>query len=220
MTDIIRQTAFNAAIFDLDGTLFDSMWFWSGIDERFLARKGINEVPEDYLLAIAHLGVEETAKYTKERFNLIETPEEMMKEWYDEALLFYKNDVKFKKGAYEYLKRLYDRGVKLAIATASQEDLFMPALVRLGADKFFSACATVGECGRTKEYPDIYELACRKLGVSTAETVVFEDICAAICGAKSGGFVTVGVYDSVSARDEALIREKADLFIKSFEELL
>ncbi len=211
---------FKAAIFDLDGTLFDSMPFWNGIDERFLKGKGIEEVPEDYLLAIAHLGAEETARYTKERFGLKESPEEMMKEWYDEALLFYKNDVEFKDGAYDYLKGLHDRGVKLAIATASQEDFFMPALIRLGADKFFSACATVNECGKIKEFPDVYELACRKLGVSVAETVVFEDIYTAVCGAKSGGFYTVGVSDSVSLRDEALIRAKADVFITSFTELI
>ena len=219
MTDI-RIPDFKAAIFDLDGTLFDSMWFWNGIDERFLAGKGIKEVPEDYLLAIAHLGAEETAIYTKERFGLKESPEEMMKEWYDEALLFYKNDVKFKKGAYEYLKRLYESGVKLAVATASREDLFMPALERLGADRFFSACATVNECGRIKEFPDVYELACKKLGVSVSDTFVFEDIYAAVCGAKKGGFFTVGVYDSLSSRDEALIREKADIYITGFDELL
>ena len=216
----LKNMDFKAAIFDLDGTLFDSMWFWNGIDERFLASRGIDDVPEDYLLAIAHLGAKETAVYTKERFGLSESPEEMMQEWYDEALAFYRNDVRFKPGAYEYVKKLHDRGVKLAVATASQHDLFMPALERLGAADFFSAFATVNECGKIKEFPDIYELACRKLGATASETVVFEDIYAAICGAKSGGFYTVAVYDSVSGRDMAKIREKADLFITGFEELL
>lgn len=211
---------FSAAVFDLDGTLFDSMYFWNHIDEVFLARMGINQVPEDYLLAIAHLGAEETANYTKERFGLDMSPAEMMQIWFDDALDFYRNGVTLKKGAYEYLCRLRENGVKLAVATASNEALYLPGLKRTGIDGFFEAFATVDECERKKGFPDVYSLACRKLGVPDSDAVVFEDIYVAVCGAKDGGFRTVGVYDETSKRDTELIRAKADAFIMDFTELL
>ncbi len=219
MTDPILGE-FSAAVFDLDGTLFDSMYFWNHIDEVFLNQVGIDEVPEDYLLAIAHLGAEETALYTKERFGLDMGPEEMMRIWSDEAHEFYKNSVTLKTGAYEYLKKLYDGGVKLAVATASSEDLFLPGMKRTGIDGFFTAIAAVGECARKKGFPDVYRLACRRLGVPDSEAIVFEDIYMAVKGAKDGGFRTVGVYDETSGRDTELIRSTADLFITDFTELL
>ena len=101
MIDLINPD-FKAAIFDLDGTVFDSMGFWNRIDERFLAHNGVDIVPEDYPLAIAHLGAEETALYTKERFGINKSPEEMMSEWNADAVNFYTNEVTLKKGAYEY----------------------------------------------------------------------------------------------------------------------
>lgn len=209
-----------AAVFDLDGTLFDSMTFWSSIDAVFLAKRGINEVPEDYLLAIAHLGAAETAVYTKQRFGLTETPEEMMNEWHEQAVQFYRNDVQLKPGALQYLQKLKAAGLKLGVATASSKELYIPALERLGIRPMFSAFAEVDECERKKGFPDVYELACKRMGADAAETVVFEDIYIAVRGAKDGGFRTVGVYDSTSARDTDRIKETADHFIMSFTELL
>ena len=208
-----------AAVFDLDGTLLDSMRCWSDIDERFLAKRGINKVPDDYMLAIAHLGAAETAIYTKERFGLSDTPEELMREWHDDAVNFYTNEVELKPGAHAYLDKLKAAGVKLAVATASSEELYIPALKRCGIYGHFGTVASVNECVRKKGFPDVYELACERLGVSAAETVVFEDILVAIRGAKAGGFRTVGVYDEASERDAELIRAECDLYIRSFAEL-
>lgn len=219
MTDPILGE-FEAAVFDLDGTLLDSMYFWNHIDEMFLKEVGIDEVPEDYLLAIAHLGAEETAKYTKERFGLDMTPDEMMKIWFDEALDFYRNRVTLKPGAYDYLQKLRSSGVKLAVATASEEALYLPAIRRTGIEDFFGAFATVDECVRKKGFPDVYRLACRRLSVPESAAVVFEDIYIAVKGAKAGGFRTVGVYDETSARDAESIKATADLFIRDFRELL
>ena len=219
MTDAILGT-FTAAVFDLDGTLFDSMPFWNHIDEWFLGQLGINEVPADYLLDIAHLGAEETALYTKKRFGLDMEPAEMINMWQGKARDFYRNEVTLKPGVSAYLKKLRDGGVRLAVATASSEDLFLPGMKRTGIDGFFTAVAAVGECERKKGFPDVYQLACRRLGVPDSEAVVFEDIYIAIKGAKDGGFRTVGVYDKTSERDADLIRSTADLFITDFTELL
>lgn len=209
---------FKGAIFDLDGTLLDSMWVWKQIDRDFLARRGI-EVPPDYMLAVAHLGAYQTAVYTIERFGFTETPEQLIAEWTEMAIDFYKNNVELKKGAYEYLEMLYNKGVKLAVATANDSMLYEPALDHTGIRRFFSAVVNVNEVERKKGFPDIYILACEKMGVKPCESVVFEDIYLGIKGARDGGFGTVCVYDETSADDEDKIREIADLYIRDFQEL-
>lgn len=208
------------AIFDLDGTLMDSMWFWSELDGIYLRSKGIMTIPEDYLLEIAHLGSYETAVYTKRRFGIPETPEEMMKEWHSMSIDFYTHKVKLKEGALDYLKLLRGRGIKLAVATANDEDLYIPALKLTGIEGFFDAVVNVSEVERKKGFPDIYLLACERMGVRAEESVVFEDILLGIKGAKAGGFKTVGVYDETSERDAEEIEKEADMFIHSFNELL
>ncbi len=210
---------FEAAIFDLDGTLLDSMWVWKQIDRDFLAKRGI-EVPPDYMLAVAHLGAYQTAVYTIERFGFRNTPEELITEWTKMAVDFYTDRVQLKKGAYEYLEMLYNKGVKLAVATANDKLLYEPALDHTGIRRFFSAVVNVDEVERKKGFPDIYWLACEKMGVKAENSVVFEDIYQGISGAKDGGFKAVGVYDETSAEDEEKIRSRADLYIRDFSELI
>lgn len=208
------------AIFDLDGTLMDSMGFWSELDGIYLRSKGIDTIPEDYLLEIAHLGSYETAIYTKKRFSIPETPEEMMKEWHSMSIDFYANKVALKEGALNYLKLLKSRGVKLGVATANDEDLYIPALKLTGIDNLFDAVVNVSEVERKKGFPDIYLLACERMGVKAEESVVFEDILLGIKGARAGGFKTVGVFDETSERDVPEIKRIADKFIVSFKELM
>lgn len=208
-----------AAIFDLDGTLLDSMWVWKQIDHDFLAKRGI-EVPPDYMLAVAHLGAYQTAVYTAERFGFSETPEELIAEWTEMAIDYYTNKVELKAGAYEYLSSLKKKGVKLAVATANDKALFMPALKHTEILDFFDAVVNVDEVERKKGFPDIYWLACEKMGVEPRDAVVFEDIYQGVCGARDGGFKTVGVYDDTSAEDSEKIRCTADYYIKDFTELI
>ncbi len=210
---------FKAAIFDLDGTLMDSMWFWKEIDNIFLKERGISPVPEDYMHAIAHLGVYETALYTIDRFGFKETPEELIKVWSDMAIDFYENEVTLKKGAYEYLNALKSKGIKLAVATANDEYLYLPALKKTGIYDMFDVIVNVGEVERKKGFPDIYLLACERMGTAVSETLVFEDIYIAVCGACDGGFRTVGVFDKTSEGDAERIKKKADKFIYDFDEL-
>lgn len=209
-----------AAIFDLDGTLFDSMCLWSDIDRRFFEKRRL-ELPEDYMLSIAHLGLYETAVYTKKRFGFTDTPEELIAEWNGMALDFYSNEVTLKKGAGEYLRRLKSRGILLAVATANGRELFEPALRHTGIIDLFDAVVSSDEVERKKGFPDIYLLACKKLGgVLPTETVVFEDILLGIKGAIDGGFHTVAVFDETSAGNEAELRALAERYIYDFTELV
>ena len=215
-----KMNNFKAAIFDLDGTLFDSMTLWADIDRYFFSKRGI-EIPEDYMVSIAHLGMYDTAVYTKNRFELAESPEELIAEWSEMALRFYSEEVMLKKGAAEYLRQLKEKGIPLAVATANGRHLFEPALKHTGIDGLFDAVVSSDEVERKKGFPDIYLLACKKLGgISAAETVVFEDILLGIKGAKDGGFQTVAVYDETSAGNETELRALADRYIYDFTEMM
>lgn len=208
-----------AAVFDLDGTLLDSMHIWNEIDCAFLTRRGI-AVPADYMLEVAHLGSYQTAVYTKKRFGLSESPEEMIAEWLEMAIRFYAEEAALKKGAFDYLSALHESGVRLAVATANSPELYLPALRRTGTLSLFGAVVNIDEVKRSKGFPDIYRLACERLNVKEEEAAVFEDLYLGVKGAKDGGFYTVGVYDPTSAADEAKIRALADRYILDFTEMI
>lgn len=207
------------AIFDLDGTLIDSMGLWRQIDEEFLGKRGI-DVPEDYSAQIAPMGVEETAIYTKKRFEFDDTIEDIIKEWYDMALDAYSNRIMLKPGAGKYLEFLKKRGVKLSIATASDIKLVIPVLTNNKVLDLFENITTIKEVDRGKGYPDVYIRAAQKMGLLPNECAVYEDILQGIKGANSGGFYTVGVYDYWSESDKDDIVMLADKYIENYEDLV
>ena len=210
---------YQGAIFDLDGTILDSMGVWRQIDVEFLGRRGIS-VPPDYLEAITPLGFDRAAEYTLRRFSLPESREEIVREWYLMAENAYRYQVELKEGAGEWLNRLKSLNIPLAVATSSDEALFVPALKRTGIYDCFDAFVTVKEVARGKGFPDIYEKAAGRIGCVPEQCVVFEDILQGIRGAKMGGFCAVAVYDEDSAHEEQAMRDAADYFIYSFRQLL
>lgn len=210
---------YQGAIFDLDGTILDSMGVWRQIDVEFLGRRGIS-VPPDYLEAITPLGFDRAAEYTIRRFSLPESREEIVREWYLMAENAYRYQVELKEGAGEWLNRLKSLNIPLAVATSSDEALFVPALKRTGIYDCFDAFVTVKEVASGKGFPDIYEKAAGRIGCVPEQCVVFEDILQGIRGAKMGGFCAVAVYDEDSAHEEQAMRDAADYYIYSFRQLL
>ena len=210
---------YQGAIFDLDGTILDSMGVWRQIDVEFLGRRGIS-VPPDYLEAITPLGFDRAAEYTIRRFSLPESREEIVREWYMMAENAYRYQVELKEGAGEWLNRLKSLNIPLAVATSSDEALFVPALKRTGIYDCFDAFVTVKEVARGKGFPDIYEKAAGRIGCVPEQCVVFEDILQGIRGAKMGGLCAVAVYDEDSAHEEQAMRDAADYYIYSFRQLL
>lgn len=210
---------YQGAIFDLDGTILDSMWVWEEIDRKFLGKRNL-EVPEDYMEAIAPLGFDRAAEYTIRRFQLPETPEQIIREWYGMAEEAYQNRVGLKDGAGEYLAHLKKRNIPVAAATSSEEALFLPALKRNGIYRYFDAFITVKEVPRGKGFPDIYEEAARRIGCEPRSCVVFEDIRQGIQGAASGGFGTVAVHEERNTDDREVLRACADYYIYSYRSLL
>lgn len=210
---------YKGAIFDLDGTLFDSMGIWKDVDLAFFNRRGI-EMPDDYQECIKDMHFKSMAIYTKERFNLPDDINDIMDEWCELCFDEYENQIGLKDGVYDYLISLKDKGIKLAYATANTTGLSEVCLKSNGIYELFDACAYLHETKSDKSDPDVYLLACERLGLIPSECIVFEDILPGIQGAKKGGFTVCGVYDKFSEKDECDIRKIADYYIKSFNELL
>ena len=206
-----------AYIFDLDGTLFDSMNIWSQVDVEFLEKRGI-AVPADYGNKISAMTFPEAAAYTKKRFNLPDTEESVMLEWNSMAAYSYGHTVRMKPHAKEYLSALRERGAKLAVATSLMPQLCESALRNHGIDFWFHAICRADEVGHGKSRPDVFLLAAQKLGVESRDCIVFEDILFAVKSAKSIGMTVCGVYDKASANDWQEIKKVADYAIRHFQD--
>lgn len=207
------------AIFDMDGTIIDSMWVWNRIDMDYLKRRG-TDVPPDLLENIGHLSFNETAKYFKDRFNLSESIEDIQKEWNDMAFNEYSNNVTLKPGVKKFLNILKTKKVKISLATSNSLPLIEAVLKNNGIYKFFDSITTTDEVERGKNFPDIYLLAAKKIGLAPNECIIFEDILPAIIGAKASGAKVIGVHDFYSKNQMNDIMEKADSYIFEYNELI
>ena len=206
-----------AYIFDLDGTLLDSMGVWKQIDVDFLKSRGF-DVPPDYISAVSSLSFPEAAKYTIRRFNLSESVEDLLNEWNSMAIYAYGNTVPLKPNAREYLQALKKQNVKLAIATSLPAALYEPALQNHGIKDLFDIICSTDEVAHGKTKPYIFILTAQKLGVSPAMCIVFEDILQAIQSAKKAGMTVYGVYDKTSSEQWELIKNTADSVIYDFKD--
>lgn len=210
---------FKGVIFDLDGTLFDSMGIWKEVDIAFFKNHGMR-MPSDYQDKIKDMHFKTMAIYTKERFHMRSSVESIMDEWCELCFDKYANDVPLKKGVKEFLDLLKENNIKIAFATANTTELSEVCLKNNGIFEYFDTGSYLHETLTDKSDPDVYFLACERMGLSPDECIVFEDLLAGIKGAVKGGFTVCGVYDKHSRRDTENIKRIADYYINSFEELL
>ena len=208
-----------AAIFDLDGTLIDSMGLWNSIDINYLKKFNL-AVPERLQDDICHLNFQETAAYFKDRFNIPDSLDKIMADWHNMAYDAYCTSIKLKKGVVEFLQFLKDSNIKIALATSNSNDLLEASLKANKIYDFFDAITTTSEVERNKEFPDVYLLAAKKLSVAPESCMVFEDLPTAIKGAKKGNMKVVGIYDAWNEDQWSLIKSLSDYSIKDYRELL
>ena len=205
------------AIFDLDGTLLDSMGVWDGAGEKYLARKG--RIPAPGLREILRpMTMAETAEYFRKEYGVPGSIEDICGEI--NALIEdgYVNFLPMKEAAGEFLRKLKEHGVRMCVATATDRPLAEGALRRLGVEGFFRGILTCSETGCGKDRPDIFLKALALLGTAMEETVVFEDSLHAIKTAKAAGFKVAAVYDASADGNREEIRACADWYLGSFNE--
>ena len=212
-----KKMDFNAAIFDLDGTILDSMDVWEHIDIQFLKKRNL-PVPENYVTEICARSFEEAAQYTIDLFGLQETVEGIIEEWNNMAVEEYSNHVGLLPYALDYLLCLKEHGIKLAVATGLPEKLYMPCLKNNSILELFDALCSTDEVQRGKEYSNVFELAARKLGVAPEHCIVFDDVLPAIKSAKAASMLAGGIYDKYSADQRAEIERIADIYLLNFRQ--
>lgn len=207
---------FEAAIFDLDGTLLNSMDVWEQIDISFLQKRGL-PIPDDYVTEICARSFEEAAQYTIDLFGLSETVDDIIKEWNDMAAYEYAHNVKIQPYALDYLFRLKSCGIKLAVATGLSKELFMPCLTNNSVLELFDTLCSTDEVLRGKEFPDVFELAAKRLQIAPERCIVFDDVLPAVKSAKQAKMIVCGVYDKYSAHNKTAIEKIADYYILDFK---
>ena len=208
-----------AVIFDLDGTLIDSTSVWKKIDQKFFNSRGM-EVPANYAEEIAHIGLKEAAILTKEKYHIEGSIDDILNEWHEMSKQQYLEEISLKDHVYEYLKKLKDNGIKLAVATANKKELYEPCLKRLGIFEFFDFIADVDTVQAGKNSVKLYNYVAEMLNEKCEEIAVFEDIYIGLKTAFENNYISVAVYDKNSQKDDELKKKYSHLYINDFKELL
>lgn len=206
------------AIFDMDGTLLDSMPVWEHASERYLQGKGI-AVEEKLSEILFSMSMRQGAEYVKEKYGLEEGIDTIVAGVNEIVFTAYEKEVQPKEGIRELLEELRGRGIPMAVATSTDRPMVETALRRTGLEPYFARIFTCTEAGAGKAEPDIFYAAAEFLGTDTGETWVFEDALYAIRTAKAAGFPVVGIYDETSRREQDGIRALADIYLRDWNEM-
>lgn len=206
----------SGAIFDMDGTLLDSMFIWDTIGADYLKSRGITP-RENLNETFKNMSLYQAACYYRTEYGLTDSPEEIMRGVNKKIEHLYYEKVPAKEGVSAFLARLKQSGVKICAATATDRHLAESALKRTGLLLFFSEIFTCTSVGHGKDEPDIFLAAQQFLGTPKSETWVFEDALYAVRTAKTAGFPVVGVYDKHEKHTET-VQTLSDKYIRSFLE--
>lgn len=204
-----------AVIFDLDGSLVDSMWMWRTIDIEYLGRFGIS-LPEDLQSKIEGMSFNETAIYFKENFHIPDSLDRIKDDWNRMAWDKYANEVPLKPGIPEFLEDCRTNGIKLGIATSNSRELVENIALVHGLKDYFSCIMTGCDVGKGKPAPDIYLAVARELGVNPERCLVFEDIIPGIQSGLSAGMRVCAVDDEYSVHQREEKRGLANYYIEDY----
>lgn len=207
---MVRLGEIEGAIFDMDGTILDSMAMWENIGSSYVKMKGKIPAP-DLDEVIKSMSFEESARYIKKHYQFDEAIDFMMDEVNQMVKENYQGKIKGKPFVKEFLESLRNKGVPMCVATATDESLVRICLKRLELLHYFQEIFTCRKVGAGKEQPDIYEAALQRLGTDKEKTFVFEDVLHAVKTAKRAGFPVAALYDESSGDDWEEIKGLADV---------
>lgn len=205
------------AIFDLDGTLLDSMGTWARLSAEYAREHGYEPDPE-FLEALRPVALRQAAEMMIDRYGLSESVDEIVDIFLDRVGYFFDNVFELKPGVRAFVRALRERGIPCCVATAAERTHTEKALTRLDLIDAFDFLLTTDEVGKSKMFPDIFLTSAERLGVPMEACVVFEDSLYAMTTAKRAGFPVAAIYESEAVGDLNAIRRVSDVFMRSFEE--
>lgn len=207
----------SACIFDMDGTILDSMGMWGQIDIDFMASRHL-AMPDHLQQDIEGLSMSQTAEWFIHRFHLTDAPEDLMREWNNMARDEYRYKIALKPHADIFLDHLKACGIHLAIATSNSRELVEASYEKHHLAQWFQVCITADEISLGKPAPDVYLEAAHKLKIASEECLVFEDIIPGIQAGHNAGMKVVAVEDRYSHEIADEKKRQADWFIEDYEE--
>ncbi|TCS79079.1 HAD superfamily hydrolase (TIGR01509 family) [Muricomes intestini] len=208
-----------AVIFDLDGSLVDSMWIWPEVDNLYMKKYNL-EAPENFEKGIEGKSYTETAQYFLTTFPSLNcTVDDVHREWTKMTINLYRTKVPLKPGASEFLENLKTTGILMGIATSNGRELVEEALKALHIREYFTSVRTACEVAAGKPAPDVYLKVAEDLHVHPESCLVFEDIPKGIEAGKNAGMTVCAVDDLFSKPDEEEKRRLADYFIRDYYDI-
>lgn len=206
-------------LFDMDGTLIDSMWLWKSVDVDYLAGFGI-PYPEGLQEDIEGRSFDEIAVYMKKRFNIPDSLDKMISDWNRMAYDKYRYEVPMKEGALEFLSLLKEKGYKTGIATSNSKELVDAVDKNHSFSRYIDTMVVSGDVKNGKPAPDSYLELARRLNSKPENCIVFEDIAPGILAGKNAGMRVCAMDDLYSVQAVEEKKELADYFAKSFKDFL
>jgi len=206
-------------IFDMDGTLTDSMWMWGEVADKYISEHGGTPRP-DLRKVLLSMNTVEEAQYYIDEYGVDQTLEEVIAGRNAMMMEFFSKDVKLKNGVIPILKALREHGIKMCLATATERELVEPALKLHGINDYFQRVFCCTEEKTSKTSPDIFIRAADDMGTEIHETLVVEDAIYAMETAKKAGFIVAGVYDKVADDHQDEIKAVCDYYWITLDEML
>lgn len=209
-----------AILFDLDGSLADSMWIWPELDRQFMDKYRL-VAPPNFHEQIEGMSYTETARCFRDTFPTLRlSVEEIRQEWLTMTIELYRSKVKPKNGAVSFIRACRDRGIALGISSSNTRELIHAFLDNHLLSDFFDTVVTSCEVGRGKPAPDVYMETARRMKVSPDRCLVFEDVPKGIMAGKRAGMTVWAVYDDFTAYADEKKKELADDYITDFTEII
>lgn len=205
-------------IFDVDGTLFDSMGAWYNSGYNVLKSLGI-DADKNIGNIFFSMTMDEVIDYIHENFQVNKSREFLRNGIHDQVEYAYRNEIELKPGVMRILDWVRDSKIPATIATSTDRFLIEIGLERLGIENYFDGIYTATEVGKGKNHPDIFQIAMDKMGTKPEETWLFEDGLYSMITAKAYGMPVVGVYDRVSHDDQEAIKQVADIYLEDLRDL-
>ncbi|MHB1485521.1 MAG: HAD family hydrolase [Saccharofermentanales bacterium] len=209
---------YEAVIFDMDGTIIDSMWIWNELASRSFTRNGI-DVPDNLEHTIFSMNFVEAADYCIKLIGSDQTPDQLIEEWSKDAQLLYAEEITLKPFIREFLQFLKESGYIVCLTTANFLEIAKMILDRFSLTSYFDSITVTSEVERSKLFPDVFLLTAKKHNIEPGKCIVFEDSFYAIKGAKEAGMTVIGVYDDFTKHLEDEIKQMTDDFIYTFENI-